>query len=205
MRKHWNLAFGRWDLEKGLGSQQQYDVAVRICGQIARFMIEKPPIGDRGVMEIEARVSEYLSERNLEIDGQDLLDRLFSRSGVLIKDESNLTACFKHRSFAEFFCAAEWLHTNSFSVDVRALDPYWATIYFFSVGQLSDCEDTLKAILALKPLDTDQRINKVFAAPGYLLAGHMTPYRIVEKSLPGLFIEAASVYVDMREKSRFTP
>lgn len=158
-----------------------------------------------GVSEIEARVSDYLSERNLEIDGEDLLDRLFSRSGVLIRDESRLTACFKHRSFAEFFCAAEWLHTNSFSVDVRALDPYWATVYFFSVGQLSDCEDTLKAILALEPLDFDQRVNKVFAAPSYLLAGHMTPYRIVENALPGLFLEAARVYVDISERRVASP
>ena len=190
------LMLGRWDIEKGLGSQQQYEVATRICGQIARLMIENR-ISAIGISEIEGRVRQYLDERNLSIDSKGLLDQLFSRSGVLVRDETAATVAFKHRSFAEYFCAAEWLHSSSFVVDQRALDPYWSTVYFFAVGQLSDCETTLKTILALRPLDEMQRFSKLFAAPDYLLAGHMTPYRIVEETFPDLLLEAARVYLEI--------
>lgn len=190
------LMLGRWDLEKGLCSQQEYDVSRRLCGEIAQLMVANK-IGAIGMNEVEARLREYLTARNLTVDPSVLLERLFSRSGVFANDDANGTVFFRHRSFAEFFFAEEWLRSNKFEVDNRALDPYWATIYFFAIGKLSDCEEVLKEVLALQPMSDDQRLGKVMATPMYLLAGHMTPYSIVESNLPALLIDAAKLQVDV--------
>lgn len=194
--KSLELMLGRWDLEKRLGSQQEHDVARRICGQLAKFMIENRLLSI-GVNDIRSRLREYLRERNLSIDDESLLDRLFSRSGVLVLDPSNATATFKHKSFAEYFCAEEWLRVNSSFVDSRALDVNWTTVYFFAIGLRSDCEEVLKEVLSLAPNNENERLGKIFAAPSYLLAGHMTPYRIVEENLPKLLLQAAKLYVDI--------
>lgn len=193
------LMLGRWDIEKGLGSQQEYEVARRICGDIANYMIENRVL-EIGITEIKLRVEAYLKERNLEIDSNTLLERLYSRSGVLIRNHSSGTVSFKHRSFAEFFCAEEWLRTNALKVDSRALESYWATVYFFCIGQRSDCESTLEQILSLVPTTDEHRLGKLAAAPTYLLAGHMTPYRVVESWFPNLMMEAAKYYLDVSSK-----
>jgi NACHT domain len=190
------LMLGRWDLDKGLGSQQEYEVSTRICGDISRYMIENRLISI-ATSEVEDRVKEYLRARNLTIDSRALLDRLYSRSGVLVRDESTSTASFKHRSFSEYFCAEEWLRVNSLQVDNRAFQGYWATVYFFAVGQKSDCESVLRDILTLTPSSDEERFGKLCSVPAYLLAGHMTPYRLVESTFPTLMIELSRYYLDI--------
>jgi len=192
------LMLGRWDMRKGSGlvTQQEYDVSRRVCGLVARVMIENN-MSVIAIRQVESTLDEYLKERNLVIDRDQTLNRLFSRSGILNRDEKNGVTSFRHRSFAEYFCADEWHYTDQFDVDTRVLQRYWSDVYFFGIGMRPDCEQVLKDILACQPVTEAERWGKCFAPANYLLAGHLTPYRVVEENLYRLMLEAARLFSDI--------
>ncbi|MGA9852827.1 MAG: restriction endonuclease [Gammaproteobacteria bacterium] len=192
------LMLGRWDIDKGLASAQEYEAADRAVCLLATFMINNG-LDSVAASEVKEMFRTYLRERNLPINYEALFNKLISRSGILTIDTINNCIMFKHRSFAEFLYAKEACRTRNMPIDSRIYEIYWQNTYFFYVGLLKDCPDVIKSILAYPPSNEADRWMRVFNTPSILLAGFSTPYRITEDNLHLLFVEAAELYLRIRK------
>jgi hypothetical protein len=203
-RKSMELMLGRWDEQKGLADLQEYGVSQRVFGQLAS-MVMRHRLGVVGIGEVKSVLKEYLTERNLLIDSERVEERMFDRSGVLIRDDASGTVLFRHRSFAEFLFAQHQADKPDLGPETHPLKPYWANTYYFWIGIKGDCEKELKAILAAPSSNTSERFARIFFAPDYLMAGHLTPYRVARESVFKLLLEAATLYHQVLDKSVVTP
>lgn len=204
-RKYCELMLGRWDIEKGLQSDKEYETAKEILTYIAKFFIEN---GLTQISKDEAigHFKCYLSERNLDIDPVELYKKVSSRSGILQENSNNKTVYFKHRSFAEYFYAMyKTRHADDHFFDTRAFDPMWRNIYFFYVGLLKDCEEVIEKILTTKPVTDADRFFKVINMADFFLAAYTTPYKIIEDNLPILINEYRDFYLDVIANKVETP
>lgn len=184
---------GRWDIGKGMNSQLEYDSIDRSLGQLSRMMIEND-IPEISKGEVERLVGRYLVERNIDLTASDLLEKTISRSDVLSIDNNKGTIRFKHRSFCEFLYAKELVKTRSAAIDDRVYDLYWQNSYFFYIGLLRDCPEELKKIVQIPVVDEKERLIRVMALAEYFLAGHHSPYNVVEENLYKIFIDAAELF-----------
>jgi hypothetical protein len=203
-RKSMELMLGRWDEQKGLADLQEYGVSQRVFGQLAA-MVMRHRLGVVGIGDVRSVLKEYLIDRNLLIDSERVEERMFDRSGVLVRDEASGTVLFRHRSFAEFLFAQHQADKPDLGPEPHPLKPYWANTYYFWIGIKGDCERELKEILAAPSSNTSERFARIFFAPDYLMAGHLTPYRVARESVFKLLLEAATLYHQVLDKSITTP
>lgn len=202
--KSMELMLGRWDEQKGLASQQEYDVARRVFYRLARTaLLDRVDVFGRSVVTTE--LDAYLSERNLVVDKRLVEARIFERSGVMYSDESSGQIGFRHRSFAEYLFAESFKDQADLGEKPHPYRAYWANTYFFWIGIKRDCEAELRRILATPCADEDERIGRMFCIPEYLMAGHMTPYGITRTAVGNLLLEAAEMYVDVLSGKMKTP
>lgn len=193
-----SIMLGSWDIDKGLQSRKEADVATSILSNMSDYFINNdlPCIGRDEALGFFV---DYLSVRNTGVEPEYLFEKVLSRSGILIEDR-NGRICFKHRSFTEYLYALKKKdeYDDSF-VDGRVYNALWRTIYFFYVGLHKDCEGLLSKIIAIEPQTPNERFWRFINLPNYFLAGYSTPYEIVEKTMPTLFIEARELYSDIVE------
>ena len=126
------LALGRWDVDKGLSSLKEYEASDSIVANIASFILEN---GLQHIAYSEAtnQFRDYLSERNLSLNPNELFSNVLSRSDILVhRSELNVIA-FKHRSFAEYFYAKSLLQRESVDISYKIFHPYWVNAFFFYV------------------------------------------------------------------------
>ena len=194
------LMLGRWDMEKELANQIEYEVAETVCGKIARYMI------DNGLLEIaEGEVTEffddYLGQRNLDIDSRSLADRVVGRSDIFSVVAVSLKKNFTHRSFAEFLYAKDmYKRREPLEATPKAFELYWLNTYFFLTGLEKDCPEFLKALASIKLEDDIHRWLRIVNLPKYFLAAFATQYRCVEENLSAPFIDAAKLYFEVAER-----
>ncbi len=192
------LMLGRWDIEKGLLTQKEYEASDAFCSHLARYMMENG-LDQVSVDESKNMFSTYLDQRNLALDGGALFDKIVNRSGVLMMDDHKHTISYRHRSFSEFLYAKHMLRTDKLPMDERVFDYYWMNTYFFYVGLHKDCPDLIEQILAYPVNSESERWLKIINMPNYYLAGFASPYRVVEDHFHELFIDAAQLFVDAKE------
>ena len=98
------LMLGRWDVDKGLQSHQEFEAATNILMDMAIYFVthDLTCIGDK---EARQFFTEYLSRRNLDIEPDSLFKHTVTRSSIVQTDATRRTVYFKHRSFAEYFYA----------------------------------------------------------------------------------------------------
>ena len=192
--KYSELMLGRWDIQKGLQKQKEFEATINIVSIIAKYFIENN-LTALSVDEAKEFFKEYLEVRNLEIDYLKLFDRVIERSGILQIDLQQNIVFFKHRSFVEFFYAFyKFKHLDKSFIDKRALSLQWKNIYFFYIGLHKDCEEILREILALPIESEEEKFTKVINMADYYLAAFTTPYKIVESSLSNLVKDFTDVY-----------
>lgn len=192
-KKSMELMLGRWDEQKGLLTQQEYDVARRVCGEIADILLNHR-LAYVSIDQVRTSVVEYVSERHLVVDVARVEERILERSGILIKDEAAGKAYFRHRSFAEFLYADHWLGHDELGPKANPFSPYWVNPYFFWIGLKGDCEDVLKQVLAAPCANVDEQLGRVFVTPQYLMAGYLTRYAVTRDAVSRLLIEAAEIF-----------
>ncbi|MYJ94963.1 MAG: hypothetical protein F4053_05030, partial [Proteobacteria bacterium] len=131
--KYSELILGRWDERKGLQSQKEYQALDNILMRLARQMIDdqRPFIS---IAEVKAVFTNYLDQRNLEIDADQLFDTMVDRCEIILLDNDSETLGFKHRSFTEFFYAKSFISDQSLVVDNRVFNVYWMNTFFFYLG-----------------------------------------------------------------------
>lgn len=192
------VSLGRWEIQKGLLSQKEYEIAENIVMEIAQYFLDNQ-ISTITKTEMMQRIEEYLDHRNLSISKEVVFDKLTYRTGVLVSDRFRLNYTFRHRSFAEFLCAKRHRLKSSLPINENAFNPYWANVYFFYLGLVRDAPDEISQLLQVVPGEFSRRMFRVLQMGNYFLAAHATPYDAVTKNLHLLFREAGSLLVEIAQ------
>lgn len=203
-QKYMELVLGRWDMQKGLVSQQQFETLENVLSELAVYMLDNG-LDTVATDEVRQRARNYLRQRNLKVSEEDLLDRAVERAEILGQSRDGYTVWFKHRSFAEFLYAKH-LVRHGVDASLRAFELYWTNVYFFAVGLLRDAPELLEELIGLVPQEEQHRWLKAANLGSFLMAAYQTPYHIVEEGVYTAMLEAAELFkgiVDGRIKSAF--
>lgn len=184
---------GRWDISKGGCTEKEYRDAEQVSMDLADYLVSNKLIY-MSENEAKQRINSWHSQRNTSTDPNQLIERVFEKSGIFVVDSDNGTLTFRHRSFGEFLYALNCYKKHKLIPPEQSFDPYWISIQFFQTGLLGDCEEHLNSLLAYTPNSEIEAWLKTLLMPDYFLAGYQTPYNIVEKNLYKLFIDAANLY-----------
>lgn len=195
-QKYLELALGRWDIDKGLESQKEYDVALAITMEIAEYIFENN-VDEISCDILLEKINAYLSPRNLNVESRRITNILLERSGVLIKDHDSETIRFTHRTFAEYFYALLKTQTNSLIVDSKIFSVYWMNVYYFYIGIKRDCLNYLQSIIDLVPENESEKWLKIINMANFFMAGYSTPYSIVESNIHKILIDTAMLYSEI--------
>ncbi len=196
--KYTELMLGRWDMDKGLQSQKEYEAAIAVSQQLALYFIDNN-LSCISIDEANNFFVRYLDQRNIQVNHKELFDKVVNRSGLLVKDTINSTIMFKHKTLAEYLYAMYHERKNSLKIDERAYDVYWDSIFFFYIGIKKDCPKLLQEIVNLKPTNNAQRWNRIINLSNYLLAGFSSPYEIVSNNLYKILLESTTLYFELIE------
>jgi len=204
--KYTELMLGRWDIEKGLQSQKEYDALDVLLMEVAEYLLENdlPGISEE---ELKVRFRAYLRDRNLDIQPDLLIAKLLDRSGIMSLDPTTHLVQFRHRSFAEFFYAKLAVKRARLPVSHRTISVYWANTYFFKFGILRDAEAEYRQFLGLLPRDENERWMKRLMTANLALAAYATPYDAVVEGLYAAVTDAAAHYLAIvagEEESEFS-
>ena len=191
--KYSELILGRWDEKKGLQPQKEYQALDNILMRLARQMIDDQRLFI-SVDEVQAVFKDYLDQRNLEIDADQLFNKMVDRCEIILLDSSSETLGFKHRSFTEFFYAKSFILDQSLVVDSRVFNVYWMNTFFFYLGLRKDCPNDLQAIFEMPTGSEQEEWLKIMTVSNYLLAAYTTPYQVVAEGVRNVAVTAAELY-----------
>ncbi|MFN8672545.1 MAG: hypothetical protein U0457_10770 [Candidatus Sericytochromatia bacterium] len=202
--KYLEIMLGRWDVEKGLQSQKEYEISKNIIMILAEEIIENqfPSIDTE---YFKAKIQTYISKRNIdEITSEQVFEILTHKNDILtLLDEKYIM--FKHKSFAEFFYALSKKERSTLNIDERLYDLYWMNTYFFYIGLFKDCPDLLDKINNTPPLNEAQSWLRMINMPNYYLAAFASPYDAISNYIPKLMIEASKLYISIKNKNINSP
>lgn len=203
--KYLELALGRWDIEKGLQSQKEYEITDSIIKNFAQYVIDNE-LHYVSTDEVKTFFREYCDKRkHLRIEPLSLFEKVIDRSGVIIQDNTGKRICFKHRTFAEYFHAKKMAENKSLEINNGIFQPYWFNVYYFYVGILKDCTDILNEIIELEPGNEMIRWSRMINMPNLLLSASLTPYDTIKKHVCTLIKEGARLYYDISSKNIKSP
>lgn len=188
--KYSELVLGRWDMNKGLQSQKEYEIIDNVCTDLGAYIIHNS-LDEISSAEVQGFFSSYIKERNIKLDPGMVFEKFLSKREIVNYNSSNLTVSFKHRTFAEYFSAKKFMRDASAVIDDKVFEPYWFTVYFFFVGLKRDCPELIDAIVSVDAKTERQKIIRVFQTGQYLLAGHLTPYKNIKNGLKNTYKIAA--------------
>jgi len=194
--KYIELMLGRWDMEKGLQSQKEYEALDHVLMDFSKYIIENETnhISKDEMIKIFKR---YLDPRHLEIISDELYKKMIDRCEIVAEDIEANCLFFKHRTFAEFFYAKYLDKNKSFKVDEKGFDMYWSNIYFFYLGIQKDHPDVLSKLINLHPEKEVRRWLKIINMSNFYLAAYATQYEIIVDGLSKIFLEAACLFKDI--------
>ena len=191
--KYSELILGRWDEKKGLQPQKEYQALDNILMRLARQMIDDQRLFI-SVDEVKAVFKDYLDQRNLEIDVDQLFEKMVDRCEIILLDSSSETLGFKHRSFTEFFYAKSFIQDQALVVDSRVFNVYWMNTFFFYLGLRKDCPNDLQAIFEMPTGSEQEEWLKIMTVSNYLLAAYTTPYWVVAEGIRTVAVTSAELY-----------
>ncbi|MDX2110344.1 MAG: NACHT domain-containing protein [Verrucomicrobiota bacterium] len=200
--KYVEISLGRWDIEKGLQTQKDFEALLNILTKLATYFLENQI---QGIAENDALqfFKDYLDVRNFDINVDILFRNLTNRSDIVVLDQNKIFR-FKHKTFIEYFYARN-MYKQSIKIDSRVWNPYWTTSYYFQVGLRKDCPDLLEAILNVKATNEGERWMRLVNIPNYLLAGFASPYNITQTAIQIAMKEATELYQDIHNKKIVSP
>ncbi|TKB58547.1 NACHT domain-containing protein [Ferrimonas aestuarii] len=193
--KYMELSLGRWDMDKGLQSQQEYDVVDNVTIELARFMMDNS-LYEVSLGDAKELVNRYVNSRNLRIDKDEVFELWKGKADIFVVNRYKNTIRFRHRTFAEYFYAAGLDKNHNALISERMFDTYWSSTYFFFIGLQRDCPDILEEIGKINFSSDALRLMRVFNSGDYMLAAYLTPYTVVKKFFNDSMADAARIYCD---------
>ncbi|MCK5606125.1 hypothetical protein KAR91_29775, partial [Candidatus Pacearchaeota archaeon] len=188
------LVLGKWDIEKGLESLNEYEIVQSILFQISYYFIDNQ-CNYITYSEYQEIIENYIESRNIDIDYHRIDLIIIKRTGVLIKDKKKRIINFAHRSFIEFMYAKGKTINNELKVTDLVFNITWSNIYYFYIGIKKDCEAFIQKIVDIIPQNESEKWLRIINLSNFFLAARSTPYRFFQKNLYKIFIEAAELYI----------
>lgn len=200
--KYTELVLGRWDINKGHGSEKEYETIFRLTTSLAAYLIDND-LDTIGIREIERIFKDYLEQRNTGQGLVSILGKFLERREIVAYDEENMTIQFRHRTFMEFFYAqGKFLQYGQNAPVQDPFHPYWKEIEYFYLGLVKDAPDRIKTLSALEPDDDVQSFIKCTQLGSLMLAAYQTPYTYLEDTLYRAFIDAAELFCSVTRGER---
>jgi len=194
-QKYTELVLGRWEISKGLRSQQEYEVIVESLIWLSQYLLDNQ-LTDVGRCELETWIRDYCAKRNLELDVNIVIERMCNRNSILYSRTDTDVVGFRHRAFCEFFYAKGLKRKGSVELRPEVFSPYWINSYYFLAGIERDCPDLIQSLASLVLTDDSQRIMRVLNFGNVLLAGYMTPTDVAKGALSEVVEEACSLFLE---------
>jgi len=193
-QKYTELVLGRWEITKGLRSQQEYEVLVEMLTWMATYVLDNK-LQELSRTEVSKWLNDYCSIRPIKIDTASLIDRVTARNSILYARSDFETLGFRHRAFAEFFYARSMHRKNNVNIAPEVFSPYWINSFFFLAGFKRDCPELLQSLSDLALPDEPHRLMRIFNFGHFLLAGYMTPVDVAQKAILEIARDAAAMYL----------
>ena len=185
--KYAECSLGRWDVAIPEGMRQKrYEAANRILTRIAQDMIDRKLL-QLTEDEAKSHFKEYLEERNLGINGDELFESITNYSNFVYLNDGIFQ--FRHRTIAEFFYSQAFSNKKIDELSEYVFDAQWATILFFYVGLKKDCPQLLEKIDSIKPQNETMIFMKTANMANILLAGYATPYSFIQNIIQNTFVD----------------
>lgn len=198
------LILGRWEIDKGLETQKEYQALDNIMIAFSKYVLDYEipfiPLGDASDI-----VKEYLANRNLDINPDELFEKIKNRCEIVSVDFVANHLTFKHRSFAEFFYAKHLSKTGFSDIEQKAFTLYWMNTVFFYLGVLKDAPEIIKKLGMVQPDEESGRWLKLINMPNYLLAAYATPYNQISDATTETIIEAGKLFLDIASREIDSP
>ena len=191
--KYLELTLGRWDMEKGLQSQKEYEALNSLMMELARLTIENE-LPYLTLSEVKGLFASYANERNLGVSADRAFALMKDRCTIVSIDEKQDRFYFKHRTFAEYLYAQYLVKKRLFKIDKRAFNPYWENTFYFGIGTLRDCPEELRQLIALSPESDLERFLKIVNMANFLMAAFQTPYKVIAEGIKAVVLEAAEFH-----------
>lgn len=202
--KYTELVLGRWDIDRGLQSQTEYDVCFNVTINVARYFLDNE-LERISINEARDMFDEYVSNRKLKIDNDSVFNKLIYNIEVFKLSETSNTISFVHRTFAEYFYACYLDRDNSAVIDQEIYNVYWNNSVFFYLGIKKDCPELVEAIANIKFTDEAAKVSQMFTNGNLLLAAYLTPYEVIKSSLLKSYGDAAKFFNDVINNNISTP
>lgn len=195
--KYTDLVLGRWDIQKGAGSEKEYETIQRITGYVAAYMLEHD-LEFLGVNELNGIFKDYLSVRRTGQNIDALMVAFLNRREIIgVSDDGN-SMFFKHKTFKEFFYATMQLQQKGVEAPiVKPFDLYWQGAEYFYLGLVKDAPKRITELSRLLPGNDLEVLIKASTMGDFMLAAYQTPYQEITTSVEHIFKDMASLYVDL--------
>lgn len=194
-QKFVEMSLGRWDVDKGLFGQKQYEALDAITTDIAIYMFDNS-IAQIGEEEAKSFFRRYIENRNTGLDVDSLYRHLVDNSGIVMVYDGCVS--FKHRAILEFLYARRKAQEKSLPISKQMLTLNWQNVYYFYYGCLKDCPNEILDFMKLECSNTIEKMMKLFFAPNFLLAAYNTPYDIISRTLSYSLKESGHIYLEMK-------
>ncbi|QDQ87236.1 hypothetical protein FMZ60_06335 [Alcaligenaceae bacterium SJ-26] len=192
--KYTELVLGRWDIQKGSGSEKEYETISRITAQIAAYMFDND-LEFIGRTELRQHFSDYLSQRRTGQDLDNLLRSFLEKDEIIAYDADSDVVHFRHRTFQEYFSAAWTFHNHGKSAQIE--DPFsmerGGKEYFY-LGLLKDAPERISALRKLILEQDFQRMIRTSMMGSFMMAAYQTPYNEITFAVSDAFIDLAKLY-----------
>ena len=200
--KYTDLVLGRWDMQKGNGSEKEYETIQRITALVAAYMLDND-LEFLGVTELASIFKEYLGKRRTGQNADSLIAAFLKRREIIGYNESCNAIFFKHKTFKEFFYATMQYQKKGVEAPIsKPFDLYWKGAEYFYLGLIKDAPQRIDALSKIVPEEDLGLFIKVASMGEFLLAAYQTPYEQVESSVGHIFKDLATLYVDLVYKGK---
>jgi hypothetical protein len=199
--KFTELSLGRWDGRKGLINEREYEAADSIVSNIANYIISNQLVMI-SVGEAKDFFESYLRGRNLGINAENLFNKISGRCDLFFLNHENNTFSFRHRTFAEFFCARDLRAKRKSLSRSQYFDLYFTTVGFFYIGLEKDCPEIIDELARYMPEGDKEAILKLINFGNMILAGYKTENSVISSSVKIAFIQMAELFIDIASSKR---
>jgi hypothetical protein len=193
--KYTELVLGRWDLQKGNGTEKEYETIQRIIGFVAGHMVEHD-LESLSIGELRAIFEDYLKQRRTGQDSETLIQSFLKKSEIIGHDQDKHSIFFKHKTFKEFFYATLKFQQKGLEASIHEpFNIYWHGIEYFYLGIVRDAPQRIEQLSKIVPKDEMEEMVKLSSFSELLLAAYQTPYRTIEESVSHAMTDAARLFI----------
>lgn len=202
--KYTELVLGRWDIDLGLQSQNEYDVQRNVIINISKFLLDNE-LDKISINEVQDMFNSYVISRKVKINKSTLFEKMISNTEIFKLNNSNMTISFIHRTFSEYFYACHMDRDKAANIDQNIYKVYWNNVFFFYFGLQKDCPGLVESLEKIAFTEEEAMIAQMFGNGNLLLAAYLTPYDVIEKSTIKSFTDAAKLFTDVINNSIESP